>query len=120
MSFSFTDLLGTGHEVNEELRKSIAVCCERIVTILSRTNQNVVTVDRHDHHYKLEIHRNNSGSIVSIDVVRARHMHHGMKLTCSIVHDGSTWTARSSAGDPLQYARLYPRIQRIANELERG
>ena len=107
-----------GHERNEEVRGSIAMYCERIVRALSRTNQDVVTVDRHSHHYQLEIHRDNGGNIVSIDVIRARHSHHGMKLTCSIIRDGDAWTAKSAAVDPLKYERMRKRISRIANVLE--
>ena len=84
----------------------------------SGANQDVVTVDRHSHHYQLEIHRDNGGNIVSIDVIRARHSHHGMKLTCSIIRDGDAWTAKSAAVDPLKYERMRKRISRIANAHE--
>ena len=105
-----------GHEMNEDMRKPIVTYCERIVRILSRTKQNAVTVDRNNHHYKLEIHRDNGGNIVSIDVLR----NHGMKLTFSIICDGNICAVRSCAMDPFKYFRLYTRIRRIADELERA
>ena len=87
-----------------------------IVTICNLTKQDYKSYNV----YKSSKRDLGGGDIVSIDVMRARHMHHGTKLTCSIVHDGNTWTVKSSAVDPFKYARLYTRIERIANALESG